>query len=158
MCIELFKTLLGFYSIKTERRLKKAAAEGGYKWKLAKDITVRADIVVTAGQALMIDGNGHCIVRTNGDRHSQIFQVGNHADLFIRNVRMINTVGRCFRVNANAKLCVDACTLQSAGDGIVNHARVWVCGGTAMTALQSGAVCIRNRKKERSRDWRSRAV
>ena len=59
---------------------------------------------------------------------------------------MINTVGRCFRVDANAKLCVDACALQSAGDGIVNHAKLWVYGGTTMTAAQAGAACIRNIK------------
>ena len=146
MDIEFLKSLVGYYRIKSERKLRKAAAAGGCRWELAADFTVGADVVVTADRALMIHGKGHCITGTNSDMQSQIFEVGDHADLTVRNTRMVSTIGRCFRVNAGAKLCVDACDLRSGGDGIVNHARIWVCGGTTMQVTYAGAVCIRNLK------------
>ena len=144
MGIEYFKTLFGYYKIRTESRFRKAAAEGGCRWELARDITVTTAVVVTADQALMINGRGHSVVKTNDHHRSAILVVGPHADLFIRNVRMCSTVGGCFHVDVRAKLCVDACDLQSAGDGIVNYGKAWVCGGTTMTSTRAGAVCVRN--------------
>lgn len=136
------------YKISTESDLINAAKTGGDKWTLEKDITANSEIILTS-DSLKIDGKGHTITRTNGDKKSAIFKIDNYKSLKLDNIKMKNTAGRCLTANTHSNAIIGeggACNLESLGDTIVNYGNVQLSGGTTLNASGTNSVALWNDK------------
>ena len=149
--IDWFKQIFGYYNISNETKLQQAAREGGDKWKLTKNIPVSSYVLVE--KDLTINGNGHKITRENGEINGpaeNIFVVDHAKTLTLKNMTLKAMKCQGIRVRTSAMLNLEACTVETNGDGIENYGFTQVSGGTNMKTTGPSTAAIWNRRTDKN--------